>query len=86
MEKINAILGNAHGDFDRQLKNLLNEMSDVIEKISINQLSSKDSEDSEDSDNYSLLCNICLKQADFVTTNLKDKSNKAYCNNCLSNP
>ena len=82
MKKITAALGSSHNDFDRQVKDLLNEMGDVVENIRVEQhaLTIKHNLSAPQSH----LCDLCKQKADIITTNLSDGSYKSFCNDCLS--
>lgn len=81
MKKITAVLGSAHNDFDRQVKDVLNELSESVERILVEQhnfaiMKNLDAPQSK-------LCDVCHHKADMVTTNLADGSYKSFCNKCL---
>jgi len=87
MKKITAILGSSHNDFDRQLKDTLNDISEAIAEIIENQ-----KKISEHQYNISLaqaskleypICETCQHSAHFTTINVLDGTHKSFCNKCI---
>jgi hypothetical protein len=84
MKKITAIMGNANSEFERQMKDLLNELSDRVEDIYSDQRNAKP----KYPDNLArpLFCDLCQEKADIMTTDLVSGSCKHFCNGCLLLP
>lgn len=89
MKKITAVLGISHSEFDKQLKDVLNDISESIDQLSQNQdlisdqlqkLFSKQHAEVT----YSSLCDTCKKKAKFTTFNILDGTHKSYCDKCLT--
>jgi hypothetical protein len=89
MKKITVELGSSHNEFDRQLKNILNDMHDKIGDILTAQLTIKEHQNKLFNKHYaealhSSICDICKDKADVMTTNLNNGAYKYYCDKCLS--
>lgn len=89
MKKITASLGNSHNDFDRQLKELLNEMGETIDRILceqqiMNEYQNKIFLKHHAETLQSILCDMCHRKADMVTTDLSDGTYRSFCNSCLT--
>ena len=88
MKKITTILGSSHSEFDRQIKETLNDISEAIEKLSMacnvmmenqNKLFLKQHADVM----KSALCDACSHKAYFTTINLNEGTYQSFCNDCL---
>jgi hypothetical protein len=89
MRKITTPLGNSHSDFDRQLKDLLNDLSDTINNILAEQQSLAENQSKLFQKQHveilhSSICDVCHRKADIVTTNLSSGQYQSYCNGCLT--
>ena len=89
MKKITAVLGKSHNDLEHQLKDLLNEMCEVIENIALEQKEILLHQNKIAIKQYteilqSSICESCNKKANIVTANITDGTYKSYCNKCLS--
>jgi hypothetical protein len=89
MKKITATLGSSHSDFDRQVKDLLNEMRDVIGAISSDQQTISEHQHKLFLKQHaeilqSSLCNVCHHKAEIITIVIADGNYKSFCNKCVS--
>ena len=89
MKKITALLGTSHNDFDRQLKDFLNEMSDVIANISQEQQVISEHQNKLFLKQYievlhSSICDLCRNKADIIITTIKNGTYEAFCNRCMT--
>ena len=88
MKKITATLGSSHNEFDRQLKDLLNEMGEVVNEILTEQrvmrsVANLSLLDQASNKLQTHLCNLCRRKADIVTVDLNSNTSQSFCNSCL---
>jgi hypothetical protein len=89
MNKITAVLGKSHNEFDHQLKEFLNDMCDTIDDIVVGQQKILEYQNKLFLKQHaevlqSPICDICHKRADIITINIIQGSHKSYCNICLT--
>jgi hypothetical protein len=78
MKKITVPLGASYNEFERQLKDTINNMVDMMEKISSTKTISHD-EMIESS-----VCDLCQGKTTFTVINNIEKTYKFYCDTCLN--
>jgi len=77
MKRITVLLGSSHNDFDRQLKDLMNDMAECMENLSIAQ------ELKGGVKSAPHVCEVCGNKADIITTSLDTHVHRSFCNACL---
>ena len=89
MKKITATMETPHNDFEHQLKDLLNDLSDLMSHVAKeqqvmaqwqNKMLIKDHLESFNSS----ICGDCQDQADIITVTIADGRYKSFCNDCLN--
>jgi hypothetical protein len=73
MKKITTVLGKSHNEFDHQIKDILNDMSDTLYLILEQKMINKNA-----------ICGICNLKADVITITINDGLHKSFCNKCLT--
>lgn len=89
MKKITANLGTAYSEFDRQLKDTLNDISDSIDSLSKEQQLIIEYQNKLFLKRHaevlqSPICDTCHHKACIMTINIPDGTYKSFCNNCLT--
>jgi hypothetical protein len=89
VNKITAVLGKSHSEFEHQLKNSINNICDVIDNILNTQNAILEYQNKLFNKQHveimkSSICNTCKCKADVITINLCDGVSIAFCNKCLS--
>lgn len=89
MKKITTILGISHNEFDNQTKDILNDISEEIEKLARNQdeiskLLNRLFLKQHAEVIHSSLCDACHQKAKFTTINIPEGTYKSFCDKCLS--
>jgi len=74
-------MGPPHNEFDRQVKDLLNHLSEQLTNISKIQKLVYEKQYKELL--QTSVCDLCKEKADTVTIILADYTHKYYCNKCL---
>jgi len=82
MKKITALLGPSHSEFDKQLKDTLNDIVDAIEQLTIGA-SQKLSLNKNANVTESQACDLCKNKAAFTVIDNSENTYKFFCNNCL---
>ena len=88
MKKITASLGTSHNEFDRQLKDLLNDMCDVVANILIDQHAVLENQNKLFAKQHaevlqSSICDLCRKKADVIITTITSGKYEAFCHKCF---
>ena len=84
MKKINVLLGLSNNEFERQLKETINDIVDSLFKINnnqqiiINKLLKQHTTTHE-----STICDLCKNEASITVIDNNDNSYKFFCNKCL---
>jgi hypothetical protein len=89
MKKITAVLGASHSDFEKQLKELLNEMSDVIDNIVSEQQIITEYQNKLFLKQHaevlqSSLCDVCHQKAEIIAIRLTDGIYESFCSRCTA--
>jgi len=89
MKKITAALGTSHSEFDRQLKDILNDISEAIDNLTKNQDDIFENQHKLAHKQHvevmqSTLCDTCKRKATFTTINITEGTYKSFCNKCLA--
>lgn len=89
MKKITASLGSSHSEFDRQLKDILNDIVDNLNNLTLTQqdiigYQNKLFLQKHASIMESPLCDDCQKKATFTVINNNEGIYKFFCDSCLT--
>jgi hypothetical protein len=89
MKKITANLGSSHSEFDHQLKDVLNDISESLDALSkeqqlIIEYQSKLFLKQHAEVLQSPICETCRHKACIMTINIPDGTYKSFCNDCLT--